>query len=102
MDRFTELREKILPVLLPCGVNRIALFGSIVRGEATSESDIDILIKLKPPRERPPLGLFGWIALEEELSRRLGRKVDLISEDGVSPYIRPYIEKEKVILYEEG
>ena len=102
MDRFEELRKKILPVLLPYGVKRVGLFGSVVRGENTPESDMDILVKLKPPQERRPLGLFKWIALEEELSQKLGCKVDLVSEDGVSPYIRPYIEKERVILYEEG
>jgi hypothetical protein len=102
VDRFSDLREKILPVLLPCGVKRISLFGSVVRGEDTPESDLDILVALKSPEERPPLGLFKWIDLEEELSRRLGRIVELVTEDGVSPYIRPYIEREKVILYEEG
>lgn len=101
MEWFEELREKILPVLLPCGVKRIALFGSVVRGEDTPRSDIDILVTLKPRSERPPLGLFKWIGLEEELSEKLSRKVDLISEDGLSPYIRPYADREKVILYEE-
>ena len=101
MERFEELRKKIVPVLLPYGVKRIALFGSVVREEDTLESDVDILVKLKPPNERPPLGLFKWVALEQELSQKLGRKVDLVTEDGISPYIRPYIDGEKVILYEE-
>jgi predicted nucleotidyltransferase len=101
MNKFDELREKILPVLMPYGVRRVAVFGSVVRGEDTAQSDVDILVALKPPHERPPLGLFKWIALEEELSEKLGRKVDLVTEDGVSPYIRPYIEQEKVVLYEE-
>jgi len=101
MERFEELRKTILPVLLPWGVSRVAVFGSVVRGEDTLESDVDILVKLKPPNERPPLGLLKWVALEEELSQKLGRKVDLVTEDGISPYIRPYIDGEKVILYEE-
>ena len=101
MDRFDELRQKILPVLIPCGVKRVAIFGSMVRGEDTPQSDVDILVALKPPDERPPLGLFKLIALEEELSEILGRKVDLVTEDSVSPYIRPYIENEKVVLYDE-
>jgi len=101
MKRFEELREKIVPVLLPYGVKRISLFGSVVRGEDRPDSDVDILVKLKPRSERGHLGLLKWIALEEELSQKLGRKVDLVSEDGISPYIRPYIEGEKVILYEE-
>lgn len=100
MDRFEELREKILPVLLPY-VRQVAVFGSFARGEDTRESDIDILVELKPLGERPTIGL-KWFGLEEELSRVLERKVDLIGKDGLSPYIRPYVEKEMVILYEEG
>lgn len=101
MERFEEFREKILPVLLPFGVKRIALFGSVVRGELTPESDIDILVALKPPGERPPIGL-KWFGLEEELSRILGREVELVTESALSPYIRPYVENEMVVLYEEG
>ena len=99
MDKFEELREKILPLLLPWGVKRVALFGSVVRGEDTSESDVDILVELEPPDERPPIGL-KWFGLEQELSHILGREVDLVSESALSPYIRPYVEKELVVLYE--
>jgi predicted nucleotidyltransferase len=101
MQQFEELREKILPVLLPCGVKRIAIFGSVVRGKDTPESDIDILVELKEPGERPPIGL-RWFGLEEELSLLLGREVELVSARGLSPYIRPNVEEEMVILYEEG
>jgi predicted nucleotidyltransferase len=41
MTNFDHLRDKILPVLLPYGVKRVALFGSVVRGEETPESDIE-------------------------------------------------------------
>jgi predicted nucleotidyltransferase len=100
LEQFEALGEKILPVLLPWGVERIALFGSIVRGEDTPGSDVDILVQLKAPDERPPLGL-KWFGLEEELSQILGRKVDLVSARALSPYIRPFVEQEMVILYEE-
>lgn len=100
MDRFDKLRETVLPVLLPY-VKWVAVFGSFARGEEASDSDIDILVELKPPGERPPLGL-KWFGLEQELSQLFGREVELVSENALSPYIRPYIEKEKVILYEEG
>lgn len=99
MERFEELRRKILPVLLPCGVERIALFGSVVRGDDTPESDIDILVELKEPGKRSPIGL-RWFSIEEELSRILGREVELVSDRALSPYIRPYVEKEMVVLYE--
>ena len=67
MNRFTDLRDKVLPMLRPY-VKRIAVFGSFARGEETPESDIDILVELKDPEKRPRLGL-GWFGLEEELSR---------------------------------
>jgi len=56
MDRVGELRAKILPMLLPW-VRRVALFGSTARGEDTPESDVDILVTLRPPGERPAIGL---------------------------------------------
>ena len=101
MERFKELRDKVLPVLLPWGVTRIALFGSVVRGEDAPGSDIDILVELKDPSARPAIGL-RWFGLEEELRALLGREVELVSASALSPYIRPYVEEEMVILYEEG
>jgi len=99
MNRFADLREKILPLLRPY-VKRIAVFGSFARGEETPESDIDLLVELKAPEKRPRLGL-GWFSLEEELSRIMGRDVELIAEGSLSPYLRPYAEKDLVLLYEE-
>jgi uncharacterized protein len=90
--KFAELRESILPILEPYGVKRIALFGSVVRGEETAESDIDILVDFEEPRRRP-IGLFAWIEMEEELAKRLGRKADLVSAKALKPRIRPTVEK---------
>jgi uncharacterized protein len=100
MENLAHFRNKILPVLEPYGIKRVALFGSIVRGEETPESDIDILVEFEEPRKKP-LGLFGWIELEEELERQLGRKIDLVSSKALKPRIRPTAEKEMVILYEK-
>ncbi|MBI5303451.1 MAG: nucleotidyltransferase family protein [Chloroflexi bacterium] len=100
MNKFDNLRDKILPILQPYGVTRIALFGSVVRGEETPESDIDILVDFEEPRKKP-FGLFKWIQLEEELSKRLGRKADLVPAKGLKKRIRPTVEREMVILYEK-
>lgn len=62
-----ELREKILAVLQPYQVKRVALFGSVARGEDAPGSDLDILVALPPPGERPVIGL-KWLELAEELS----------------------------------
>jgi predicted nucleotidyltransferase len=101
MDRFSTIRTKALPLLKPY-ISRLAVFGSTVRGEANKNSDIDLLIRLKPSRSRPKLGLFKLMEIEKHLRKRLGRDVDLVTEDSLSPYIRPYVDKEKVVIYEEG
>ncbi|MFO7682713.1 MAG: nucleotidyltransferase family protein [Chloroflexota bacterium] len=100
MNRFDELSRQVIPILKPY-VKMIAVFGSFARGEETQNSDIDLLVELKSPDQRPPLGL-QWFTLEEQLSQQAGRPVELVSEEGLSPHIRPFIEKEKVILYVEN
>lgn len=97
--RLNWLRARVVPELKPYA-RRVAVFGSFVRGELTSDSDIDLLVELKPAGERPVLGL-EWFGLEEKLAQKLGRKVDLVSEDALSPYIRPYVQREMVVLYDE-
>ena len=101
MDQYAEIRRIALPILKPY-ISRMAVFGSIVRGEATKKSDIDLLIRLKPSDKRRKLGLFKLMEIEEKLRKKLGREVDVVTEDGLSQYVRPYVEKEKVIIYEEG
>jgi len=100
MDRFEGLKEKVLPLLKPY-VKRVAVFGSYARGEETPNSDVDILVTLKPPDERPPLGL-KWFGIWEQIEQILGRKVDLVTEDSLSPYVQPQVDKEQVVLYDEG
>ena len=82
-------------------IRRLALFGSALRDDFRADSDIDILIELKEHGQRPPLGL-KWFGLEADLSRLLNREVELVSARALSPYIRPYVEKEMVVIYEEG
>lgn len=98
-EKHRELRDLILPVM-EAYVTRISLFGSVARGDDGPDSDIDVLVKLKPAADRPPLGL-RWFELEEELSNRIGRPVEMVTEDALSPHFRPYVEEEAVVLYEE-
>jgi predicted nucleotidyltransferase len=93
------LSDKILPILQPYNVKRVAIFGSVARDEDRPDSDIDILVSLRPPGERPVIGL-KWFGLADQLSRILNRPVDLVTEEGLSPYIRPYIEQDMVVIYE--
>ena len=98
-SRFTVLKTKVTPLLKPY-VRRISVFGSYARGEMTASSDIDILIALKPANARPALGLFGFIEIEQSLAKKLGRPVDLITEEGINPRRRKNIEQDRVLIYE--
>ena len=71
-------------------VRRIGLFGSSIRGEETKESDIDILVEFEDPTFRNFMNLAFY--LEDIFSRR----VDLLTPEGISHRIRPYVEKEVV------
>ncbi|MGD8405001.1 MAG: nucleotidyltransferase domain-containing protein [Anaerolineales bacterium] len=100
MDRFSNLRKKITPLLQPYA-KRISVFGSFARGEQTQISDLDLLIALKSSDKRPALGLFEFIRLEQELEQKLGCEVDLVTEEGLNVHRKPNIEKDRVVLYEE-
>lgn len=97
--RFVVLKTKVTPLLKPYA-SRISVFGSYARGEMTASSDIDILIALKPSNARPALGLFGFIALEQNLAKKLGRPVDLVTEESINPRRRKSIQQDRVVLYE--
>ena len=72
------------------GVKSIGLFGSFVRGEQTPKSDIDILVEFVP--EKHTFDNFMEVAfLLEEI---LGRKVELVTPEALSPHIGPHILKE--------
>ena len=100
LKRFEDLRIKVTPLLKPYA-KRISVFGSFARGDETAQSDIDILVALKSAEQRPALGLFTFIQVEQELEKRLGCQVDLVTEEGLSLRVRQNIENEKVVLYEE-
>ena len=85
-QRLIEEREK----LAFFGVKNIGLFGSFVRGNQTSLSDIDILVEFMP--EKHTFDNFMEVAfLLEEL---LGRKVELVTTEALSPHIGPHILRE--------
>jgi uncharacterized protein len=71
------------------------LFGSYVRGGANEQSDIDILLELDYSQS---IGL-AFVEMQLDLQNILSRKVDLVSERGLSKFIKPFIEQEKELIY---
>lgn len=92
MNRNVEqIKNKILPTLKDAGVSRSSIFGSIVRGEAAEDSDVDILVEF--PKGKTLLDLVG---LELELKNVLKRDVDLLTYRSISPYLKDIILREQV------
>ncbi|SFT74684.1 hypothetical protein SAMN04489724_1990 [Algoriphagus locisalis] len=71
------------------------LFGSYVRNQANHQSDIDILVDLDYSQR---IGL-QFIQMKFDLERLLNSKVDLVSSNGLSKYIRPIVDSEKLLIY---
>ena len=69
------------------GVQRLGLFGSFVRGEQNDDSDVDLLIEFRPGRK----SFDSFMELSFLLEEILGRKVDLLTPESLSPYIGPKI-----------
>jgi len=72
------------------GVKRLGLFGSFVRGEQKPDSDIDLLVEFEQEKKT----FDNFIQLAFFLEEILGRRVELITIDALSPYIAPHIFKE--------
>ena len=75
-------------------IKSIGVFGSFVRGEQRTRSDIDILVDF----ENEDMDLFSFIELKNYLSSRLGRKVDLVMKDSLKPHIGKHIMDEVIYL----
>ena len=90
-----EIFEKIIKFLKNEGAKRISVFGSYVRGEEKRESDIDIVVEFSERKS-----LLELVRIERELSEFLGIKVDLLTEQSISPYLIDSIRKEMEVIYE--
>ncbi|APB34642.1 DNA polymerase beta domain-containing protein [Gloeomargarita lithophora Alchichica-D10] len=88
-----EQRQRILELAVQHGAKNVRIFGSVVRGEAQPNSDIDLLIDLGDP-------LSPWfpVGLIHDLEALLGRKVDVVTEKSLHYMIRDRILKEAQLL----
>ncbi len=85
--------DEILRIASNHGARNVRVFGSLARGEAGPDSDIDILVKLDPGRS-----LLDIVAIKQDLEDVIGCEVDVVTEAVISPYIREQVLKEAVSL----
>ena len=94
---FSELlkdkREAILQIAAKHGARNVRVFGSVARGEADEQSDIDFLVDMEPGRSLLDLG-----GLLMDLQDLHGRNVDVVTERGLKPRIRERVLHEAVAL----
>jgi hypothetical protein len=83
-----DKRDEILRLAAQYGVRDVRIFGSVLRGEATEDSDIDFLVSLRDTDYWRQCDF--WYGLED----LLGRKIDIVSDRALDKYIGPYILKE--------
>jgi len=100
-----ELRRMITPIAKKYGIPAIYLFGSYARGDATEDSDVDVLIEHKGSAIR---GLWDLGAFYLDLNEGLGKQVDIVTLGALdqadtkrrSPHLKNNINRERVSIYE--
>lgn len=98
MDRSTvvaKLRE-YEPELRAAGIMRLSLFGSVARGDASAESDVDLMAEFDPARQFSLLDLVG---LENRIADILEARVELTSEKALKERIREHVKREAVLAF---
>lgn len=92
-EQIRSLRDEILHIARANGATRVRVFGSVARGTARPDSDLDLLLELEPGRH-----LLDLVAIKQDLADLLGREVHVVSEAAISPYMRDAIMREATPL----
>ena len=78
-------------------IRKLALFGSVLREDFNSESDIDVLVEFEPQAK---IGFFEFMDIEMELSQLMRRQVDLNTYGFLNPHIQARVKAQEQVLYE--
>jgi len=87
--------QKLIEICRQNDVSKVGVFGSMARGEANDQSDIDLLVEFSRRKS-----LLAMVALERQIATALGRKVELLTEAAISPYLRERILGDLQVIYE--
>jgi predicted nucleotidyltransferase len=88
-----EIKSKIVPILKRHGIKKAAIFGSFVKEEVKSSSDVDVLVEIKND-----MSLLDFVGMKLELEEAINRKVDLVEYDTIKPIIKERILDEQVVI----
>jgi predicted nucleotidyltransferase len=89
-DRVLKLIGENRSAIKSLGVRRLGLFGSFVRDEQNDRSDVDLIVEFEPDKK----SFDNFVQLAYLLEDLLGRRVELVTPESLSPYIGPRILKE--------
>lgn len=89
-DQVLALLKTHAPELHKLGVRRCGLFGSFLRGQQNNRSDVDLLVEFEPALK----SFDNFMRLTFFLEETLGRKVELVTPESLSPYLGPRIMRE--------
>ena len=78
------------------GLRSLAVFGSVARGTARPDSDVDVLIDVEPGAS---FSLIDLVRLKDFLEDRLGRKVDVVTQDGLDADVRHRVQSEALVVF---
>ena len=92
-ELFESRRNEILDLAGTHGVKNIRIFGSVARGEGGPASDVDLLVNMEEGRN-----LLDLVGFWQDLEELLGCRVDVITEGGISPYLRERVYAEALPL----
>jgi predicted nucleotidyltransferase len=92
-DILKSKRNEIVRLAARHGARNVRVFGSVARGEAGPASDVDLLVEMDRGRS-----LLDLIELSQELETFLHRKVDILTDEGLSPYLEQRIHAEAIPL----
>ena len=96
-----EIKDKLLEAVKKdvhfSDIKSVSIFGSYVNGQPSQDSDIDVLVRFA---EEAHIGFFGYAQIQRNLSHALGLRVDLVTREALSKYIREQVLQEAEIVYE--
>ncbi len=95
--KIQDITNRLSDYFVEKPVKKVYLFGSVARGEDDSTSDIDLLLELEYIKGISKV----FIQMNQEIPLILNKKVDIITTESLNKYMKKFIDKEKVLIYEK-